>query len=476
MTTDCFISEDFFLENEPSRRLYHDYAENMPIIDYHCHLPPGQIAEDYRFKNMTDIWLAGDHYKWRAMRANGVPEQYCTGNAPDRDKFQKWAETMPRLLRNPLYYWTHLELKRYFGIDDRLLCPETADSVWSEGNRRLGDPSFSARGLMKQSNVVLACTTDDPTDDLRYHRAVAEDSAFDIAVLPTWRPDKAMAVEDSATFNVWVDALAHACDLHIHDYSSFMDALNRRHDSFHEAGCRLSDHGLTTAYAEQYTEHEVVQAFEKIRGGAELDSEQMLKFKSAMLYEFGLMDSRRNWTQQYHLGALRNANTRAFSQIGPDTGFDSIGDVEVARPLARLLDRLNSADALPRTILYNLNPRDNATMAAMIGNFQDGSSPGKMQYGSAWWFLDQKDGIEKQLETLSNMGMLSRFVGMLTDSRSFLSYTRHEYFRRILCNLLGSDMERGLIPADVKLVGGIVQDICYNNAASYFGFEQLQNQ
>ena len=476
MSDDSFMDEDFLLDGDPSRHLYHEYAETMPIIDYHCHLPPRQIAEDYRFRNMADVWLSGDHYKWRAMRANGVAERYCSGDAPDREKFQKWAETMPRLLRNPLYHWTHLELKRYFGISNRVLCPETAEGIWSTGAERLQGPAFSARGLMKQSRVVLVCTTDDPVDDLRYHRAVAECADFDVAVLPTWRPDKAMAVEDAGCFNAWTDALAEASGVEIRDYASFMEAIEHRHSFFHERGCRLSDHGLETAYAEDYTEREITQAFSRIRDGKELDQEQILKLKSAMLYDFGLMDGRRNWTQQYHFGALRNNNSRACDQIGPDAGFDSIGDVEVARPLSRLLDRLNSAGGLTRTILYNLNPRDNAVMVTMLGNFQDDSVPGKMQHGSAWWFLDHKHGMEEQLEILSNMGLLSRFVGMLTDSRSFLSYTRHEYFRRILCNLLGRDMEKGLIPADFDLVGGMVQDICYNNAAGYFGFEALQNQ
>jgi len=471
-----FITDDFLLESKTARRLYREYAEHMPIIDYHCHLPIGQIAEDHSFENMADAWLAGDHYKWRAMRANGVPESYCSGDAPAREKFQKFAETMPRLLRNPLYHWTHLELKRYFGIGDRLLSPQSAEGIWSEGNLRLRDPSCSARGLMRQSKVVLVCTTDDPTDDLRHHRSVAEDNDFRIAVLPAWRPDKALAVEDPAGFNAWVDRLSAAADLDIGDYESFMEALKQRHDFFHRHGCRLSDHGLETAYAENYTEKEIVQAFLRIRGGSELNREQALKFKSAMLYEFGLMDCASNWTQQYHFGALRNTNTLAFRQMGPDAGFDSIGDARLARPLARLLDRLHAAGGLTRTILYNLNPSDNAVLASMIGNFQDGSTPGKMQHGSAWWFLDQKHGIEEQIEVLSNMGLLSRFVGMLTDSRSFLSYARHEYFRRILCNVLGNDIEKGLIPADLELAGGMIQDICYRNAAGYFGFEQLQNQ
>jgi len=466
-----FISEDFLLQGKQARRLYHEYAAGRPIIDYHCHLPPRQIAEDYRFRNMTDAWLAGDHYKWRTMRTNGVAEAYCTGEASDREKFQKWAETMPRLLRNPLYHWTHLELARYFGIDDRLLGPDTADSIWEEGNSRLADPDFSARGLMEQSNVVLVCTTDDPVDDLKHHKALADDESFTVQVLPTWRPDKGMAVEDPRAFNRWVDSLERAARMDIGGYSAYLEALRKRHGFFHSAGCRLSDHGVSTAYAEDYTESEIRRLFARIRSGNRLDEEQVLKFKSALLYEFGIMNHERGWTQQFHFGAIRNNSSRRFRELGPDAGFDSIGDFNIAGPLSRFLDRLDSRNQLTKTILYNLNPRDNAVLVTMLGNFQDGSAPGKMQHGSGWWFLDQKDGMERQIETLSQMGLLSRFVGMLTDSRSFLSYTRHEYFRRILCNILGKDMQQGLIPADYELVGGIVRDICYNNAARYFGFD-----
>jgi glucuronate isomerase len=442
----------------------------MPIVDYHCHLPPAQIAENHRCRNMTELWLGGDHYKWRAMRSNGVPERYCTGDAPDREKFQKWAETMPYLLRNPLYHWTHLELARYFGIADRLLGPETAEGLWQECNARLTRPEFSCRALMQRSRVVLVCTTDDPVDSLAHHRAIAADASFGVQVLPTWRPDKAMAVENPQAFNAWVDKLAAAAQIEVGDYAAFMEALTRRHEVFHSAGCRLSDHGLETAYAEEYTAREVADSFAKVRGGKPLGGDKILKFKTAMLYEFGVMDFRRGWTQQFHFGAMRNNNSRLFAQLGPDTGFDSIGDVELARPLARFLDRLARTGQLARTILYNLNPRDNAVLATMLGNFQDGETAGKMQWGSAWWFLDQMDGMQRQIEDLSQMGLLSRFVGMTTDSRAFISYPRHEYFRRILCNLLGNDMKRGLIPNDVALVGQMVRDICYNNAATYFGF------
>ena len=466
-----FIHDDFLLQNRLARRLYHDYAKDMPIADHHCHLPPEQIACDHRFENLTQSWLCGDHYKWRAMRANGVAERFITGDASDWEKFEKWAETVPKTFRNPLYHWTHLELNHPFGISDRLLDPDTAKSIWEECNAKLARPEFSCRGIMKQMNVVLACTSDDPVASLEHHEAIAEDASFDIRILPTWRPDRAMAVDGAETFGAYLDQLAAAADVDIKDHSSLMEALRKRHDFFDSRGCRLSDHGLETIYAENYTESEIVSIFAKVRSGITLDGTEILKFKSALLYEFGLMDCEKGWTQQFHLGALRNNNTRMFKKIGSDTGFDSIGDFEIARPLSRFLDRLDRQNKLARTILYNLNPRDNEVIAAMIGNFQDGTVPGKIQMGSSWWFLDQKDGMERQIEALSNMGLLCRFVGMLTDSRSFLSYTRHEYFRRILCNILGTDMENGLIPNDLNMVGAMVKDICYNNAVNYFGFD-----
>jgi glucuronate isomerase len=471
MAKDVLITEDFLLETEAARRLYHEYAEDLPIIDYHCHLPPEQVARDHRFANLTEIWLAGDHYKWRAMRTNGVPERYCTGDASDWEKFAKWAETVPALLRNPLYHWTHLELKRPFGISDRALSPETAKGIWEECNAKLATPAFSCRGIMKQMKVVLVATTDDPVDSLAHHRAVAADDSFDVQMLPAWRPDKGMAVENPALFNGWVETLAAAADVEIRDFASYLDALKKRHDFFHAMGCRLSDHGLETAYADDYTQRAIETIFGKARAGTALRPEEVLKFKSAMLYEFAVMDHSKGWTQQFHFGAMRNNNTRMYERLGPDTGFDSIGDFEIGRPLSKLLDRLDRTDQLCKTILYNLNPRDNALMATMVGNFQDGRTPGKMQWGSGWWFLDQLDGMTQQMETLSQMGLLSRFVGMLTDSRSFLSYTRHDYFRRLLCNILGRDMTRGLVPNDFAHVGGMVRDIGYNNAARYFGFD-----
>jgi len=471
MTRDVYITEDFLLETERARQLYHEYAKQMPIIDYHCHLPPEQVAVDRKFANLTEIWLYGDHYKWRAMRANGIPERYCTGDASDWEKFEKWAETVPYLLRNQLYPWTHLELKRPFGISDRLLGPDTAKGIWDECNEKLQQPEFSARGIMKQMNVVLVCTTDDPVDSLEHHRAVAEDTSFDIQMLPAWRPDKGMAVERTDAFNAWVDKLGEAADIDIRDFNAYMDALRKRHAFFHEAGCRLSDHGVETVYAENYTEKEIEAIFKKIRAGKALDQDEILKFKSAMLVEFGIMDREKRWTQQYHLGPIRNTRSRMFEQMGPDVGCDSIGDFEIARPLAKLLDRLDSTDQLTKTILYNINPRDNELLATMCGNFQDGSVPGKMQFGTAWWFLDQIDGMQKQIEALSQTGLLSRFVGMVTDSRSFLSYPRHDYFRRILCNMLGNDMAKGLIPYDLELAGRLVRDVSYYNAANYFGFD-----
>lgn len=464
-----FINDNFCLNNAAAIRLYHDYAKDMPIIDYHCHLIPEQIENDTKWENLTQVWLYGDHYKWRAMRSNGVSEEFCTGNRTDRERFDKWAATVPATLKNPLYHWTHLELKRYFNCDT-LLSEKTADEIWERGVERMKDDDFSARGLMKMSKVRLVCTTDDPIDSLSSHMAIKNDDTLDISVLPTWRPDKGMAVEEAATFNGWVDSLATAADIEIKDFNSYIDAIKKRHDFFHAAGCRLSDHGINTAYAEDYTDSEIEAIFNKIRSGTELEEIEQLKFKSVMLYYFGVLDSEKNWTQQFHFGAQRSNNTRLFKLLGPDTGFDSIGDEPIAKPLAKLLDRLDSENSLAKTILYNLNPRDNELLATMLGNFQDGSIAGKMQFGSGWWFLDQMDGMTRQIESLSQLGLLSRFVGMLTDSRSFLSYTRHEYFRRILCNILGNDIEAGYIPADYELVGKMVQDISYNNARDYFGF------
>nr|WP_319267741.1 glucuronate isomerase [uncultured Draconibacterium sp.] len=463
-----FMDKDFLLQTDVAKELYHNHAAKMPIFDYHCHINPQEIAEDKEYDNITQLWLYGDHYKWRGMRTNGVDEKYCTGNASDWEKFEKWAETVPHTLRNPLFHWTHLELKKFFGID-KVLSPATAREIWDECNAKLQTPEYSCRGIIQMANVHTICTTDDPVDSLEYHRAIKADD-FDTNVLPAWRPDKAMAVGNPTTYNAYLGELEEAANININSFGDLMDALDDRHEFFHLNGCRLSDHGVETILAEDYTEAEIEKIFSKVRKGGALTKEEVVKFQSCMLYEFGIMDHSRGWTQQFHIGALRNNNTRLFKKLGPDTGFDSIGDFDIARPLSRLLDRLDMENKLSKTILYNLNPRDNELMATMIGNFQDGSVPGKMQYGSGWWFLDQKDGMEKQMQALSNLGLLSRFVGMLTDSRSYLSYTRHEYFRRTLCNLLGNDVENGEIPYDMELLGSMVENICFNNAKAYFNF------
>ena len=464
-----FMDEDFLLQTETAQRLYHEYAEAMPIFDYHCHISPQEIAKDRRFNNLAEIWLHGDHYKWRAMRTNGVDEKYCTGNASDWEKFQKWAETAPYTMRNPLYHWTHLELRKPFGININLN-PASARQIWDTCNGLLQTKDFSCRGIIHKANVKVICTTDDPIDTLEYHRSIKA-SGFETKVIPAWRPDKAMAIEDPKAFNSYVGQLEAASGISITSYDQFMAAIEKRHLFFHQNGCRLSDHGLETIYAANYTTAEIKTIFDRIRAGQIPSADEVLKFKSAMLYEFAVMDHSRNWTQQYHLGAMRNNNTRMFESVGADKGFDSIGDYPIATSMSKFLNRLEYDKKLTRTILYNLNPGDNAMMATMIGNFQDGSEPGKIQWGSGWWFLDQKDGMTNQLNTLSSLGLLSRFVGMLTDSRSFLSYSRHEYFRRILCNLIGNDVENGELPADLEFLGQMVKDISYNNAERYFCFE-----
>ena len=470
MTDKPLISEDFILETDAARTLFHDYAEKMPIVDYHCHLSPKEVAEDIRWSNLAQPWLGGDHYKWRAMRSNGIEEHFITGDAPDREKFQKFAETMPYLLRNPMYHWSHLELARYFGIDDVVLSGETAQGVWDRASERLQGADFSARGLMKMSNVQVVCTTDDPVDSLEYHASISADSSFPVRILPAWRPDKSFTIGNRTAWNEWMDKLEKASDVSISNFDEFMTALKKRHNFFSSHGCKLSDYGLETVYAEPCTEAEAKTIFAKVRGGTDASVIDVLKFKSHMLFRCGMMDAESNWTWQLHYNALRNNNTKMFRALGPDTGFDSMGDWPVAQALSRLLDSLELENSLPRTILYSLNPRDNELLGSMIGNFQSAPTPGKLQLGSGWWFNDQKDGMERQIEALSQLGLLGRFVGMLTDSRSFLSYTRHEYFRRILCNILGHDMEKGLVPKDFKLVGGMVSDICYNNAMRYFGF------
>ncbi len=463
-----FLNENFLLDTRTAQRLYYEHAARMPIIDYHCHLPPDEIAADKNFENLTQAWLYGDHYKWRAMRTNGVEEKYCTGNASDWEKFEKWAETVPYTMRNPLFHWTHLELKNPFKIR-KLLSPDTAREIYDRCSAMLNEKEYSVRGILQKMNVELLCTTDDPVDSLEHHKKIKTDR-FSTRVLPAWRPDKAMAVENPNAFNKYLEQLEQAAEMAINGFNDLIFALQKRHDYFHENGCRLSDHGLENFFAEDYTQTEIERIFSKIRGGKKIERQEKLKFKSAMLVYFAEMDNEKGWTQQFHIGAMRNNNTRMFKKLGPDTGFDSIGDFEIGKPMSKFLDRLDKENKLTKTILYNLNPRDNELFATMTGNFNDGSIPGKMQFGSGWWFLDQKDGIEKQLTALSNLGLISRFVGMLTDSRSFLSYPRHEYFRRILCNLIGNDVENGLLPADMDWLGDMVENICYYNAKNYFKF------
>ncbi|MCL1920428.1 MAG: glucuronate isomerase [Kiritimatiellaeota bacterium] len=464
-----FIHDDFLLQTPAARELYHGYAARMPIADYHCHLPPAEIAGDMRWENMARVWLGGDHYKWRVMRSNGIDERFITGDAPDREKFQKFAETMPYLLRNPMFDWSHLELARYFGCFD-LLSPETAGAIWALTGERLAQPEFSARGLMLRSNVRVTCTTDDPCDTLEHHAAIRADG-FGVRVLPTWRPDKALAIDRPVFWNAWVDALAAAVGGTVRTWDDFLNALGKRHAHFAAHGCRLSDYGVERVYAEQYMEANIRRIFTSVRSGRSPSVASVAMFRSAVLFECMKMDAAADWSAQIHYGPMRNNNTRMFNLLGPDAGFDSIGDGLTAQPMARLFDRLEQADALPRTVIYTLNPRDNEMVAAMLGNFQRGPEAGRMQFGSGWWFNDQRDGMLRQMEALSQLGLLSRFVGMLTDSRSFLSYTRHEYFRRILCDMLGADITAGRIPGDTAWVGEIVQDICYRNAVRYFGFD-----
>ncbi len=461
-----YMNEDFLLQNKTAKALYHDYAVKMPIYDYHCHLQPAQIAADKQFENLTQIWLYGDHYKWRAMRTNGVEEKYCTGDATDREKFKMWARTVPACIRNPLYHWTHLELKKPFGITDKLLGPDTAEQIYDSCGKMLNTPQFTARNIMRKWNVKVVCTTEDPLDSLEHHQAIANDG-FEIAIHTAWRPDRAMAPENLDAQNEWIDKLAELTDIEINSFETYIEAIEKRQDYFHENGCRLSDHGLDKPYADEYTAGQIDAIFQKIRTKTELSPDEVGKFKSAMLVEFGKMNYKKGWVQQFHMGVIRNNNSRMLKKVGPDTGFDSIGDFEIALPLSRYFDTLDSQGMLAKTILYNINPKDNEVLATMLGNFQTDVA-GKMQFGSGWWFLDQMDGMIKQMDTVSNLGLLSRFIGMLTDSRSFLSYARHEYFRRILCNLFGEEVEAGYWPKDMKLLGQMVEDICFNNAKNYF--------
>lgn len=463
-----FLDENFLLQNETSIRLYHDYAANLPIIDYHCHLPAQAIAEDINFTNLTQIWLYGDHYKWRAMRAMGIDESFITGEKNDYGKFEKWATTVPYTLRNPLYHWTHIELQRYFDVHE-LLTPGSAKKIYEECTKKLQSNEYSVRNLLRKMNVEVVCTTDDPLDTLEFHQRIKEDK-FDIKVLPAFRPDKAMNVDDVGEFKNYLKKLEKVSGVHISSFRSYLDALKQRHDFFASMGCSVSDHGLECMYAEDITEEVASALFDKINYGQELSKDERGKLKSSLLHIFAIWDHEKGWVQQYHLGALRNNNTRMLEQSGPDTGWDSIGDFPQGRALSTFLNKLDSTNQLAKTILYNLNPADNELIASMIGNFNDGTVVGKIQFGSAWWFLDQKDGMTKQLNALSNMGLLSTLVGMITDSRSFLSYPRHEYFRRILCNLFGTEIEIGELPNDLNWTGKIIKDICYYNAKNYFGW------
>lgn len=465
-----FLHEDFLLTNAWARVLYHEHAKLQPIYDYHCHLPPDQIAANRRFSNLTELWLGGDHYKWRALRAAGVPEELITGkSSSDYEKFLAFAKTVPALVRNPLHHWSHLELRRFFGID-LLINEENAPEIWARANDKLATPALTTHGILVGSRVKVVCTTDDPADTLEHHQVVAQ-SGLSTRVYPTFRPDKAMMVHAPAVFNAWCDLLSERSGVDVTSLTNLLDALDRRHAFFHSLGGRLSDHGLEALPEADCTEREAAAIFAQARGGVAATPEQTAKFVWFIMLQLGRLDAKRGWTKQLHLGALRNNNTRLLKRIGADAGVDSIGDFSQARALSRYLDTLDQENALPRVVLYNLNPADNYVFATMIGNFQDGTIPGKIQFGSGWWFLDQKEGMEWQINALSQLGLLSKFVGMLTDSRSFVSYVRHEYFRRLLCGMIGSDVEAGLIPADRKALGQLIEDICYGNAARYFQLE-----
>jgi glucuronate isomerase len=463
-----FITDDFLLHGETARTLYHVYAAPQPIIDYHCHLQPDQIAANRTFDNLHQIWLEGDHYKWRAMRTNGIAETYLTGSASEREKFQAFAATVTKALRNPLYHWTHLELLRYFGIDD-LLNESSAEAIWCEANRQL--PHMPVHHLLTQSKVEVVCTTDDPADSLEFHEAIRSHGSLRTKVYPTFRPDKVFTVDQPSIFRAWIEKLSNAGGMDATSFDGLLSALRKRHDDFHALGSRLSDHGMSALDAQDCTPEEAAKIFDRALSGQAVAPTEAAMFRSFMMLFFGHLDAEKGWTKQLHIGVRRNNNTRLFRSIGADAGFDSIDDKPQASGLAKYLDDLDRDNRLPKTILYNLNPADNYLFGTMTGNFQDGSVAGKVQFGSGWWFLDQKEGMEWQINALSNLGLLSRFVGMLTDSRSFLSYTRHEYFRRILCNLIGSDVDRGELPRDMGLLGAMVVDVCYGNASRFFGFE-----
>jgi glucuronate isomerase len=464
-----FLDEHFLLKSNTAQLLYQEYASKMPLIDYHCHLSPQQIAENIHFKNITDAWLSGDHYKWRAMRSNGVDESYCTGTQSDEAKFYKWAATVPYTMRNPLYHWTHLELQRYFNVHT-ILNSNSAAEIYSTTSAMLQESDYSTQGLIKKMNVRVICTTDDPIDSLQYHQQI-KDAGFEVKVYPAFRPDKAMEVNNAAQFVAYVKKVEAVTNSNITTLDDYLNALKKRHDFFATMGCTVSDHGLEEIYAEDFTQAEVNAIFVKVNSGNTLALTEQRKFKSFILIQFAEWDCEKGWIQQYHLGALRNNNARMMQALGADTGWDSIGDFSQAAALAKFLNKLDQNNRLTKTIVYNLNPADNEVMATMIGNFNDGAVAGKVQFGSAWWFLDQKDGMTKQINALSNMGLISRFIGMLTDSRSFLSYPRHEYFRRLLCNIFGTEIEEGELPNDIPWIGQLIQDICFNNANEYFGWK-----
>ena len=465
----AFLNDDFLLTTETARRLYHDVAKNQPIFDYHCHLPPDQIAANKQFRNLAEIWLGGDHYKWRAMRTAGISEDYITGSASDYDKFLAYCRVVPALVRNPLHHWSHLELRRYFGID-LLINEANAPKIWELANAKLATAAFTTQGILTSCKVAVVCTTDDPADSLEHHVAIAK-SGLKTRVYPTYRADKLMAVSVPAVFNSWCDQLSARAGVTVDGVPALLDALDKRHAFFHSLGGRISDHGLENLPEADCTEAEAAAIFTQTRSGRAATPEQSAKWMWFIMLFLGRLDAKRGWTKQLHLGALRNNNSRLLKRIGADSGVDSIGDFPQARALSRYLDTLDRENSLPKVVLYNLNPADNYVFATMIGNFQDGPSAGKIQFGSGWWFLDQKEAMEWQLNALSSLGLLSKFVGMLTDSRSFLSYPRHEYFRRLLCKLIGEDVEAGLIPADHAELTKLVSDISYANAAGYFGLE-----
>jgi glucuronate isomerase len=463
-----FLNEDFLLSSETARELFHSYAKEAPIFDYHCHHPPQEFAENKSFKNLAEIWLKGDHYKWRVMRAAGIDERCITGGASDEEKFQAWARTVPKTIGNPIFPWTHLELKRYFGIGGTMLSPATAGAIWKKATDLLAKPDFKPRAIMEKFKVKLVCTTDDPADDLAWHKQVAADSSIKTKMLPAYRPDKAMAADNAASYNAYLDTLGRAAGMEIRTYRDLIDALDKRHAYFHENGSRLTDHALLVPFAEFAADSQLEAAFAKIRAGQNPSPDEANAIRTGVLREIARMNSKRGWTMQLHIAALRDNNSRMFKTLGPNTGYDAIYDAPIVAALSKFFDHLESSRELPRTVLYSLNENDNAALAALAGCFQDGSVPGKIQLGSAWWFNDQRDGMEAQIKTLANIGVLSYFVGMLTDSRSYMSYPRHEYFRRILCNIIGGWVEDGEAPKDMKLLGGMVEDICYNNAKNYF--------